>query len=72
MTTEIDLASETWKAIAARTTARLADLRSRNDSALDEVKTAHLRGRISELKELLALGTPVPADMANETQAPFA
>ena len=72
MTTEIDLASETWKAIAARATARLADLRARNDSALDEVKTAHLRGRISELKELLALGTPVPADMANETQVPFA
>jgi hypothetical protein len=72
MTTEIDLASETWKAIAARATARLADLRARNDGALDEVKTAHLRGRISELKELLALGNPVPADMANETQAPFA
>ena len=34
---------------------RLAELRMRNDGELDENETAKLRGRIAELKAILAL-----------------
>lgn len=50
-------ANPVWARIEQYYRARLADLREQNDSPnLDEVKTAVLRGRIAELRGLLALG----------------
>jgi hypothetical protein len=44
---------------------RLDELRQLNDSpAYDAVKTAHLRGQISELKRILALADEVSASPA--------
>lgn len=61
MTPEIDFASLTWKAIVERAEQRLDTLRARNDGELDPIATAKLRGRIQELKELLALQAPAHA-----------
>ncbi len=69
---EIDRTTETWRALVERTEERLADCRAKNDGALDAEKTAHLRGRIAELKDLLALDNPIPALVADEPTGPFA
>ena len=63
---EIDFISDTWKAIEARTKARLETLRAKNDSALGVEQTAHVRGQIAELKGLLTLALPAPAQVADE------
>jgi hypothetical protein len=52
----IDPRSETWRFIESWATERLEKTRSKNDSmAHDAIQTAALRGRIGELKDLLAL-----------------
>lgn len=52
----IDFTSPTWKGIKEHLKTRLEQQRERNDSAkLDSVTTAHIRGRIAELKDLIAL-----------------
>ena len=61
MKPEIDFSSATWKAIVERTEQRLDTMRLRNDGDLDPVATAKVRGRIQELKELLALQAPAHA-----------
>lgn len=50
-----DFETRTWERFAAHLTARIDALREENDQFLDDVKTARIRGRIAELKELLAL-----------------
>lgn len=57
---EADLRSATWQKIKAHYEGRLADLRARNDGPLDPIKTAKLRGRIEEAKQILSLASPVP------------
>lgn len=52
--THEDLYSPTWAKLRDYYTARLAHLREENDSG-DEPNTAKRRGRIAEVKELLAL-----------------
>ncbi len=69
MTPEIDFASSTWKALVERMTDRVETFRAKNDGALSVEQTAHLRGRIAELKHLLALGNPSPG--ANATDEPY-
>lgn len=64
---QIDFNSETWKAIQARYSSRLEELRRKNDGLLNAEQTAHLRGRIAETKELLTLGDPVPVQIADES-----
>jgi hypothetical protein len=60
--TRADFQTRTWDRLAAHLEARLAAHRADNDNRLDEVKTATLRGRIAEIKELLALAQePAPA-----------
>lgn len=66
MAIEIDFRSETWRAIEARCEKRLEDFRRKNDGQLNTEQTAHLRGRIAELKDLLTLATPAPALVADE------
>lgn len=57
-----DFQSRTWERMEAHLRERLAELREENDTRLDDVKTATLRGRIAEIKELLALAAkPAPA-----------
>lgn len=59
--TRADFESRTWDRLRALLEQRLAAQREQNDQRLDEVKTAHIRGRIAELKELLALGQQAQA-----------
>lgn len=66
MSPVIDTNSDTWRAIRLHVDARLARLRQQNEGDLDPEKTAKLRGRIAELKELLTLAQPAPALMADE------
>ena len=61
MLTEHDLSSEVWLKIEKHLNTRLEQRRRDNDSdSLDEIKTARLRGRIAEIKDLLAFGKPKP------------
>lgn len=46
--------------------ARLQELRVKNDARLDADKTARLRGRIFEVKSLLALVTNKPAPQESD------
>ena len=56
MKVEIDTASATWKFVEQHANERIQALRVSNDKAsMDATQTAHTRGRIAELKELLAL-----------------
>ena len=48
-------ASPLWKSLERHMQEQLADLRARNDATLTPEKTEHLRGRIAQLKALLAL-----------------
>lgn len=50
-----DFKLRTWPRLRALLEDRLADLREQNDNRLDDEKTANLRGRIAEVKALLAL-----------------
>ena len=66
MAYQIDFRSETWRALEDVANSRLDDLRRKNDGQLDAMQTAHLRGRIAELKTLLTLAKPDPALVADE------
>lgn len=53
--------SALWSRIEVHLEDRLEDLRQQNDAVgNDETQTAHLRGRIAELKRLLELGKTRP------------
>ena len=67
MAYEIDFRSETWRALEERCNKRLEEMRRKNDGQLSAEQTAHLRGRIAEVKELLTLVNPAPAQMADES-----
>lgn len=58
MITDADRRSPLWRKIEKHIEARTAELRVTNDAlSLPERDTAVIRGRIAELKNLLALGT---------------
>jgi hypothetical protein len=61
----IDTSSQSWREIAAFLFDRLQSLRARNDMPQTEADTNVIRGRIAEVKELLAL----PERQRQETQA---
>ena len=51
-----DFETRTWRNLAERMRDRIAELREMNDRPQNtELQTAIVRGRIAELKELLAL-----------------
>lgn len=52
--------SALWLRIKAEYEDRLATQRKRNDSDLSDTETAKTRGRISEIKNLLAAGEETP------------
>ncbi|OGT57521.1 MAG: hypothetical protein A3E01_08255 [Gammaproteobacteria bacterium RIFCSPHIGHO2_12_FULL_63_22] len=63
-----DLQTAVWKKITAHLEQRIQALRERNDKELDDTKTAKLRGRIAEVKELMALDQPAPSVDADDTE----
>ena len=56
-----EIAGPAWQKIELYLTERLQKHRSRLESRLIEADTVRLRGQISELKELIALGHPEQA-----------
>lgn len=62
--------SPLWVKIKAHLEARLDSARLKNDGDLDEVETAKLRGRITELKSFLALDKPPPILTGFDAEAP--
>lgn len=65
---ELDIESPTWKKIEKALRERLAGLREANDNTMHETDTAKLRGRISEVKNLLALAELGPAQQPDADQ----
>lgn len=57
---EVDVHSPTWAAIEAHAVAQIELLRVRNDSPMDAMSTAFVRGQISAWKSVLALGEKAP------------
>jgi hypothetical protein len=53
-----ELQNPLWVKLSKRFEQRLAELRLKNEADIGEVETANLRGRIAELKALLALASP--------------
>lgn len=61
-----DTAQPLWAKLRTHYEAKLAQLRAQNDDpGKDPIKTAALRGRIAEVKALLALASPAPATEAD-------
>ena len=58
----IEQDSATWLAVHEWATERLEQLRKRNDGPLDDVATAHLRGQVATLKQILALPHAAPTE----------
>jgi hypothetical protein len=52
---EINFHSASWVAVAAWAQSRIDTLRVKNETDLDPLETARVRGQIKALKELLAL-----------------
>ena len=53
-----------WNAVEAWAMARLDAARNKLEGALDPTESAHTRGRIAALKELLALPETLKSDKA--------
>lgn len=64
--TATDMGSSVWDKLRRHMESRLLALRIRNDADLDLVDTAKVRGEIKNLKNLLALGTPDQAVVADD------
>jgi hypothetical protein len=61
-----DRASLAWRKLKAHLEQRLQALRVKNDNDLDPISTAHTRGLIKGVKDMLALGeSPAPAPEAD-------
>lgn len=61
-----DLSSVAWSKVSRHIEKKLFDLRSRIEKDVDPIATAKLRGEIKSYKDLLALGKPDPAMVAND------
>lgn len=58
--TEADKRSELWLALMTRMESRIEALRRENEGDLNEAQTANKRGRIAELRAMLALHKDQP------------
>ncbi len=67
--TNIERESALWKKLELHLLLRLEEARRRNEADLNEVETAKLRGRILELKALLAQAVPAPAHDTSDAEA---
>lgn len=61
--------SHLWQRLAKHLEGRLQKLRTENDTDLTESRTAQLRGRIAEIKALMALGNE-PIELDQESAWP--
>ena len=61
--------SAVWIKLRDHMTQRLNDLRTKNDGQHDGETTANIRGRIAQLKELLALGASPESAQGGATHA---
>lgn len=59
--TEQEIQSAVWIKLREHMEQKLAALRSQNDGDLSHEQTIKLRGRVAQLKELLALANTTPA-----------
>jgi len=59
-----------WKKLERHLVLRLDEARRRNEADLNEIETAKLRGRILELKSLLAPANPAPSEELSDARAP--
>lgn len=57
-----DFLSPTWMRLKEHCQARLAALRMQNDKTISAEETTKLRGRIAEVKRILALDNPAPIE----------
>ena len=57
-----DFSSPTWTRLKEHCQARLLALRTQNDKTLSADETAKVRGRIAEVKRILALDNPAPIE----------
>lgn len=64
-----DIQSALWVRLRAHLQERMDLCRRKNDGDLDPDETARLRGRIAQLKEILALEEPVQADSTVDAEA---
>lgn len=58
--TPADRQSQTWARLRTHLNERLQSMRAQNDGDLDPVATAKMRGRIAEIKAMLALEQDLP------------
>lgn len=63
---DYDYKSPVWLKFKKDCEARLLKLRAQNDGELDPIKTATIRGRIREVKRILALDEPGPRVEADD------
>lgn len=56
--TEIEAASAVWARIKTHLEERLRILREKNDTPLNPIETARVRGEIKAVKQLLDVGQP--------------
>lgn len=62
--TDVERNSAAWKRLREHIEYRIDKQRRRNDARLNIEDTAHVRGSIAELKVLLELAEPEPAQVA--------
>ena len=65
---QVDAQSAVWLKLKKHIGERLETLRAKNDADQDERKTSRLRGRIAELKYLMALDSPAPSLEADDAE----
>lgn len=53
-----------WRKVRAFIDERAGQLRARLETNLDPTETAHVRGRLAELRELTRWGEPKPVDVS--------
>ena len=66
----VERESPLWKRLEAYYVQRLEGYRRRNDTDLPDGETAKLRGRIGEIKHLLALADETPDPVQESTGFP--
>jgi hypothetical protein len=67
---EHDSKTALWKKIKAHFEEKLELLRRQNDGNLSEAETQKLRGRIAEVKSILALDKPPPRITGSDEKSP--
>lgn len=68
--TDLERQSALWQKLAAHLSERLDAQRARNDGELSPEETHKLRGRIAQIKEILALARE-PVQVDGDAQAPL-